>query len=170
MKCPNNKSVAKLFIDDTAGNLLDNVYRLLKTHSISKKDAQKVVKNIIKITMKITLLIRNNQFDEKEMKMGEKFKNSFSNLVMTVISFHEVDFSYDRYFLIESLNKNREILKTLVARVLSDKSLNRIDNIFDTFTDAKFLDEVFKAKDEETVQLKSKIVADIHKLMEEGHL
>lgn len=48
-----NKSVAKVFIDDTAGSLLDNVYRLVKNITGSKKDAEKITKNIIKVYITI---------------------------------------------------------------------------------------------------------------------
>ncbi|KFM59196.1 Tumor necrosis factor alpha-induced protein 8-like protein, partial [Stegodyphus mimosarum] len=34
-----NKSIAKVFIDDTTGNLLDNLYRLGRAHSGNKKEA-----------------------------------------------------------------------------------------------------------------------------------
>ena len=53
-----SKSVAKVFIDDSSGRLLDNVYGLLKEYSQNKKDSEKVVKNIIKIIIKIGILYR----------------------------------------------------------------------------------------------------------------
>ena len=48
-----SKNIAKVFIDETTASLLDNVYRLTKTQYGSKKDAEKLVKNIIKIVIKI---------------------------------------------------------------------------------------------------------------------
>lgn len=48
-----SKNVAKVFIDETTSSLLDNVYRLTKQQYGSKKDAEKLVKNIIKIVIKI---------------------------------------------------------------------------------------------------------------------
>ncbi|RWS27570.1 Tumor necrosis factor: alpha-induced protein 8-like protein [Leptotrombidium deliense] len=166
----NNKSVAKLFLNDDAANLLDNVYRLIKLNSKTKKDAQKVIKDLVKITMKIGLLHRNDQFDGDEIKIAQSFKQSFNALAMTIVSFHEVEFSYDRAFIIESLNKNREKLKSLVLKHLSDKSMRRIDNVFNTFTDGNLLDDTFKSKEGEIVQLRSNIVADIHSLLEAGNL
>lgn len=44
-----NKSIAKVFIDDTTGSLLDNLYRLGRAQTGNKKEAEKVVKNIIKV-------------------------------------------------------------------------------------------------------------------------
>ena len=48
-----SKNIAKVFIDETTASLLDNVYRLTKQQHGSKKDAEKLVKNIIKIVIKI---------------------------------------------------------------------------------------------------------------------
>ena len=52
-----SKNVAKVFIDETTSSLLDNVYRLVKQQFGSKKDAEKLVKNIIKIVIKIGRLV-----------------------------------------------------------------------------------------------------------------
>ena len=44
-----NKNVAKMFIDDVSSELLDNIYFFTVNTSKSKKDAEKIVKNIIKV-------------------------------------------------------------------------------------------------------------------------
>lgn len=44
-----NKHIAKVFIDDTSGSLLDNLYRLVKHQTNNKKQAEKIVENIIKV-------------------------------------------------------------------------------------------------------------------------
>ena len=56
----------------------------------NKKEAEKIVKNIIKIVIKIAVLYRNNQFTSEEVKHAEKFKNKFHQAAMAVISFYEV--------------------------------------------------------------------------------
>jgi hypothetical protein len=43
------KNVAKMFIDDTSAQLLDNLHKLAKYNCSNKKDAEKVVKQIIKV-------------------------------------------------------------------------------------------------------------------------
>jgi hypothetical protein len=43
------KNVAKIFIDDISAQLLDNLHKLAKYNSNNKKDAEKVVKHIIKV-------------------------------------------------------------------------------------------------------------------------
>ncbi|KAK2718934.1 hypothetical protein QYM36_006071, partial [Artemia franciscana] len=68
----------------------------------SKKEAEKIVKNIIKIVVKVGFLAKNDQFGREELIVAENFRRKFHSLCMTVVSFHEVDFSYDRTFLLKA--------------------------------------------------------------------
>lgn len=45
-----NKGMAKMFIDDISANLLDNIYKFAKMNTDTKKEAEKVMKNIIKVS------------------------------------------------------------------------------------------------------------------------
>ncbi|XP_063244431.1 protein salivary glands marred isoform X2 [Bacillus rossius redtenbacheri] len=162
-----NKNIAKVFIDDTTSSLLDNVYRLSKAYTGSKKEAEKLVKNVIKIVIKIGVLYRNGQFSAEELRLAEKFKGRFHAAAMAVVSFYEVDFSYDRHYLLTALNESRSIMHQLVRNHLSEKSLNRIDSVFGFFANAAFLDSMFR-KDSEHRELLGQIVADMNKAMDEG--
>lgn len=71
------KNIAKTFIDGTTASLLDNLYRLCKMHTGNKAKAEKLIKNIIKIVIKIGVLHRNNQFSEEELQKAENFKRKF---------------------------------------------------------------------------------------------
>lgn len=163
------KSIAKAFIDDTTGQLLDDLHNLTRNLSGHKKEADKVIKNIIKIVIKIGILARNDQFSNDEIMLAEKFKRKFHSLAMTIVSFYEVDFSYDRNFLIQSLNECCAMLKQLVGNHLTDKSLSRIDNVFSFFAQPAHMDMVFKKDGEHRASL-GRIVDDMHKLMDEGGL
>ncbi|XP_054720271.1 protein salivary glands marred-like [Uloborus diversus] len=164
-----NKSIAKVFIDDTTGNLLDNLYRLGRGQSGNKKEAEKVVKNIIKIVIKIGILYRNDQFNQDELWTAEKFKQKFHSTAMAIISFFEVEFSYDRNFLLQSLNECRALIKNLVVRHLTEKSINRIEHVFNFFANPGFLDDVF-SRDSPHKEVLGRIISDMHKLMEDGSL
>lgn len=59
------------------------------------------MKNIIKMVTKISLLARNEQFTPDELKLASEFQSKFRKTAMTVISFYEVDFSYDQKFLLQ---------------------------------------------------------------------
>lgn len=71
------KNIAKTFIDGTTASLLDNLYKLCKLHTGNKARAEKLIKNIIKIVIKIGVLHRNNQFSPEELRNAENFKHKF---------------------------------------------------------------------------------------------
>ena len=50
---------------------------------------------------KIGLLARNDQFTKEELKLASEFQSKFHKAAKTVISFYEVDFSYDQKFLLQ---------------------------------------------------------------------
>lgn len=162
-----NKNIAKVFIDDTTSSLLDNVYKLAKAYAGSKKEAEKLVKNMIKVVIKLGVLYRNGQFSSDELKQAERFKGRFHSAAMAVVSFYEVDFSYDRYYLLTALNESRTAIRQLVLRHLTDKSLARIDSVFNFFANPNFLDSVFR-KDSEYREILGRIVADMNRAMDEG--
>nr|KAG5703098.1 hypothetical protein BaRGS_012160 [Batillaria attramentaria] len=164
-----SKKIAKAFIDDTTGRVLDNTYRILKETKGNKKDAEKLLKYIIKTVVKVGILYKNDQFNADELKMIMTFKQKFNTLTMTVISFWEVDFTYDQKFCTTSIEECRQLLQNIVARHLTDKSKGRIDLIFNTFAEPDVLNAVFN-REGNTGPLMDAIVQDLHKLIEEGSL
>ncbi|XP_014281787.1 tumor necrosis factor alpha-induced protein 8-like protein isoform X1 [Halyomorpha halys] len=164
-----NKNVAKMFIDDTTASLLDNLYKLAKTYTDNKKESEKLIKNIIKIVIKIGVLYRNGQFSPEELRFADKFKNKFHAAAMAVMSFNEVDFSYDRHYLKTALQESHQAIRQLVERHLTDKSLVRIDSVFNFFSDPEFLDAVFKPNSEYK-DILDRLVSDMNKAMDEGEM
>lgn len=163
------KKVAKAFIDDTTGDLLDQLYQLVKKDSGSKKIAEKIMKDLIKIVVKISVLFRNNQFNQNEIALAEKFRRTFKQSAMTLISFYEVDFSFDKGFLCNSLQDCRKLLHQLIERHLTTKSHGRVDHVFGYFIEGDMLERVFEP-DSQLRPLLTNIVANLNKLMEEGNL
>ena len=164
-----SKKIAKVFIDDTSGHILDNLYKLSKDYTKNKKTAEKLLKNLIKIVIKIGILYRNEQFSESELLVAENFKKKFRTVAMTVVSFIEVDFTFDKNFLSQALNECRLMLKQLVERHLTDKSLNRIDQVFLFYADLDFLDAIFKSNGAHSDVLRS-VVNDLNILLDNGTL
>ncbi|KAK3876418.1 hypothetical protein Pmani_024683 [Petrolisthes manimaculis] len=162
-----NKNIAKNFIDDTLASLLDNVYTLAKTYTGNKKEAEKIVKNIIKIVVKINILYRNDQFSADDLKVASQLRTKFTTIVKTIISFFEVQFTFDKVFLTKNVNECRELLKGLVGNHLTDKSLGRIDHVLDFFTDPAFLEEMFRPESKHRPTLQT-IVDDMSKALDEG--
>lgn len=137
------KAVAKQFIDDDFGVLLDTLHTILKDETGDGKKADKVIKNMIKVTVKIGLLYRNKQFNAEELALGAKFHSKLRKAALTVISFYEVDFTYDRTFLVQVVNECGDMLHKMVDRHLSEKSHTRINMVISNFSNGPLLDKVF---------------------------
>ena len=138
-----NKSMAKQFIDDEFSKLLDTIHLILKTELGDGKKADKIIKNMIKMTVKIGLLYKNNQFNSEELALGMKLRSKLRKAALTVISFYEVDFTYDRVFLLKVVGEVGETLHKLVDRHLTDKSHVRINMVIEAFSNGPLLDKVF---------------------------
>lgn len=164
-----SKKIARVFIDDTTGKVLDNSFKILKDYLPTKKDADKVLKYLIKIVVKIGILYRNDQFSADELQIVQSFKQKFHSLAMTVVSFYTVDFTYDKNFLSHSIEECRLLMQQLIRRHLTDKTKSRVDIIFQTFNDSALMDIIFKA-DGKYKGYMDKITADMNTLMDEGNL
>lgn len=68
------KSVASLFIDDTSSEVLDELYRVTKEYTRNRKESQKIIKNLVKMVVKLGVLYRNNQFNTEELILVENFR------------------------------------------------------------------------------------------------
>lgn len=163
-----SKTIAKHFIDDTTSKVLDMTYKIIKEYS-NKKDAEKMLKYLIKIVIKVGILYRNDQFNADELAMAESFKKKFHSLAMTVISFHEVEFTYDAAFLKMNVEECRQLLQSLISRHLTDKSKGRIDFVFQSFCDEGLMDVIFQPDGKCRDQMES-IVKNLRKMMDEGNL
>ena len=136
------KGVAKTFIDDNTSNLLDTMHSIL-AKELDQKKADKVIKNLIKIVVKLGILLKNNQFNDEEIGLGIKLRKKLRNAAMTVVSFHQVDFSYDRAYLVQLVKECSDIIHKLVDRHLTPKSHTRIDSFMDILSNGDLLDKVF---------------------------
>lgn len=137
--------------------------------SNNKKEAEKLIKNIIKVVIKLGVLHRNNMLSEDEIKQAEKFKSKFRMAGMAIISFYEVDFSYDRNYIVNALNESHKCLEIIVSKHLTDKSLSRIESVFSFFTNEQFLDAIFK-RDSEYREVLGRVVTDLNKAIDNGDL
>lgn len=163
-----SRKVIQSFIDDRSSRLLDNLYHLAKDYA-DRKRAEKVIKHMIKTVIKIGILYRNDQFNAEELEIAENFKKKFRTVAMTIVSFAQVDFSYDRTFLMGLMSDCCEMLKKLVSHHLTDKSAGRIDNVFQFFGSRDFLDAVFKP-DGPHKEAMTKVVQDLSGLLDNNIL
>jgi len=166
-----NKVVVKGLIDDTSGKLLDNLYRLLFAFTKSKKDSEKTTKNIIKMSVKIGMLQHGDKFSQEEKDSLLVIRRNLRTVAMTMVSFYQVDHTYDRNFLIKYMTELENLLKKLISGHLTEKSGGRVEQIFGVVKTGEFLDSIYIAnKNPEMKELMGKVVEDLNSCMEAGVL
>ncbi|XP_072317081.1 tumor necrosis factor, alpha-induced protein 8-like protein 2 B [Eucyclogobius newberryi] len=161
------KSSVQMFIDDTTSEILDELYRVSKEYSGNKSEAQKVVKDLIKIAVKIGVLFRNNRFTTEELAIAQDFKKKLHTGAMTAISFYEVDFTFDQALMSELLSSCRDLLLKLVHTHLTTKSHGRISHVFNHYSDPQLLSKLYEPSGPFRAHL-TKICKGLNKLVEDG--
>uniref|UniRef100_A0ACB8EQL8 Tumor necrosis factor alpha-induced protein 8 n=1 Tax=Sphaerodactylus townsendi TaxID=933632 RepID=A0ACB8EQL8_9SAUR len=164
-----SKSIANALIDDTSSDVLDELYRVTKEYIQNKKEAEKIIKNLIKTVIKLAILYRNNQFNQEEIVLMEKFKKKVHQLSKTVVSFHQVDYTFDRNFLSKLLNDCRGLLHQIIQRHLTAKSHGRVNNVFDHFSDCEFLAALYNPFGPYRSHLQ-KLCDGVNKMLDDGNI
>ncbi|XP_070598972.1 tumor necrosis factor alpha-induced protein 8 isoform X1 [Erythrolamprus reginae] len=164
-----SKSIAIALIDDTSSDVLDELYRVTKEYIQNKKEAEKIIKNLIKTVIKLAVLHRNNQFNEEETVLMEKFKKKVHQLAKTVVSFYQVDYTFDRNFLSKLLNDCRDLLHQIIHRHLTAKSHGRVNHVFDHFSDCEFLAALYNPFGSYKTHLQ-RLCDGVNKMLDEGNI
>ncbi|XP_056614057.1 tumor necrosis factor alpha-induced protein 8-like protein 1 [Triplophysa dalaica] len=163
------KTVANLFIDDTSSEVLDELYRVTKEYTRNRKEAQKIIKNLIKMVVKLGVLYRNGQFNNEELALVDRFRKKVHTLAMTTVSFYQIDFTFDRRIMSNLLNDCRELLHQAVNRHLTAKSHGRINHVFNHFSDCDFLATLYGPSEVYRAHLQ-KIAEGVNKMLDDGNL
>ncbi|XP_016355136.1 tumor necrosis factor alpha-induced protein 8-like protein 1 isoform X2 [Sinocyclocheilus anshuiensis] len=163
------KTVASLFIDDTSSEVLDELYRVTKEYTRNRKEAQKIIKNLIKMVVKLGVLYRNGQFNNEELALVERFQKKVHTLAMTAVSFYQIDFTFDRRVMSNLLNDCRELLHQAINRHLTAKSHGRINHVFNHFSDCEFLATLYGPSEVYRGHLQ-KICEGVNKMLDDGNL
>ena len=133
----------------------------------NKKESEKTTRNIIKISIKLGMLLRGEKFTTEEKQKLVKIQKNLRTVAMTLISFYEVDHTYDRNFVIKYLTELETLLKNLITNHLTDKSVSRVEQIFGVVKTADFLDSVYvPKKNVEMRDIMGKVVIDLNKCIE----
>ena len=164
-----SKGLAKQVVDGPTSELIDNCYKIAKTYLDSKKDAEKIMKNMIKIVIKVAILSRNNQFTSEELKYVEQFQKKFKSIAKTIISFYEVDFTFDCDYMTKVCKESQDLLILFTKDHLTEKSMKRIDHVYNFYSDPKVLDAAFQPGSKYRPYL-SNIVKALNTLIEQGEL
>ncbi|XP_046416340.1 tumor necrosis factor alpha-induced protein 8-like protein isoform X1 [Neodiprion lecontei] len=163
-----------LLIDDATTSLLDNLYRLAEraaksNPALDRKQPEKLLKNIVKLSIKIGLLQRNQQLEASDEPKIVEIRAALRAVAMAVVSFHELEFSFDNSYLTRSLERCRTAVQSLIKVHLTGKSQDRCDQVFDFLTHPEFLEAIFRQNSELRPTL-GLLVSDINKALDAGHL
>ncbi|XP_064150837.1 tumor necrosis factor alpha-induced protein 8-like protein 3 [Loxodonta africana] len=161
-----SKTMANMLIDDTSSEIFDELYKVTKEHTHNKKEAHKIMKDLIKVAIKIGILYRNNQFSPEEVVIVEKFRKKLNQIAMTVVSFYEVEYTFDRNVLSKLLHECKNLVHEMVQRHLTPRTHRRINHVFNHFADVEFLSTLYSLDGDCRPNLK-RICEGVNKLLEE---
>ncbi|XP_028569745.2 tumor necrosis factor alpha-induced protein 8-like protein 1 isoform X2 [Podarcis muralis] len=164
-----SKNMASIFIDDTSSEILDELYRVTKEYMRNRKEAQKIIKNLIKVVMKLGVLYRNGQFNADELALMDRFRKKLHALAMTVVSFYQIDFTFDRRVLSNMLKECSELLHQAVNTHLTAKSHSRINHVFNHFADYEFLSALYGSSEPYRTHLQ-RICEGLNQMLDEGNI
>ena len=117
------------------------------------------------------MLLRGEKFSTEEKDNLMKIQKNLRTIAMTLISFFEVDHTYDRNFVIKYLTELETLLKKLITKHLTDKSVSRVEQIFGVVKTPDFLDNIYVPKKNQAMRDQmTLLVADIHKCLTSGVL
>ena len=103
-----------------------------------------------------------------ELKLCNNFRQSFHYFIKSALSFYEIQYTFDHELLHDRLKESQRLIHSIVQQHLTDKSKNRIDNVFNFFSDQNFLQQIFK--NNKYAKLMNLIVEDARSLIDEGSL
>ncbi|CAJ0928514.1 unnamed protein product [Ranitomeya imitator] len=160
------KTMANMLIDDISSEIFDELFKATKEHVRNKKEAHKILKDLIKVAVKVGILYRNKQFSPEELEIVEKFRKKLNQTAMTAVSFYEVEYTFDKSVLSGLLHECQALLHELVQRHLTPKSHGRINRVFNHFSDVEFLTALYSLDGSCRPHLK-RICEGVNKLLDE---
>ena len=140
------------------------------------------------MSVKIGMLQRGEKFTKEEKDSLIMIQKTLRTVAMTLISFYQVDHTFDRSFVIKYLTELESLLKALITRHLTEKSVGRVEQVGDRSTSAtdltfpifqifgvvktaEFLDSIYvPGKSSEMRELMGQVVADLNNCLEAGIL
>ena len=81
------------------------------------------------MSVKIGMLLRGEKFTKEEKDSLLMIQKTLRTVAMTLISFYQVDHTFDRSFVIKYLTDLEVLLKTLIMRHLTEKSVSRDEQV-----------------------------------------
>lgn len=167
-KLANSKALTKLILDDDFNKILDQALIVME-QEIGQKEAEKRIRAIVKSSFKIGIMIHNNDFSERQMEQISEFKSKFKLIALTILSFNEMDFSYNAEHLIKETKEAEAILLDCIKTKLKEKSRKKLSESFSFFYNEAILDKLFEKGKEYNPNL-AVICTEINELINKGKI
>lgn len=167
-KIASTDAIRNRLIDDESEKLFQTVHEIYKIHCGSdKKKAEKLMKDTVKIVVKIGVLERANKLDKQ---ISYKTSTTLKNAVMTLISFAEVQFSFDKSLAEKKMQDLCADLHSLLKSAsCQQKTHDRVDNIFSVLGCGEFLNK-FYVGDEKYLNLRKRLTDHLNYAVEHKRL
>jgi len=143
-KLATNAAIRNRLIDDETQALFKCIHQIFKIYFGDKKKAEKLMRDVIKIVVKLGVLQRADRLNKNILASASK---KIRNSVMTFISFHEVQFSFDKKLAVDKMSElNKTMHELLSSASVKDKTHARLDNIAGPLCDGEFLHEFYQTE------------------------
>lgn len=103
------------------------------------------------------------------LRLPLSHRKKVHTLAMTAVSFHQIDFTFDRRVMSAILNECRELLHQAIKRHLTAKSHSRVNHVFNHFADCDFLATLYGPSEVYAAHLQ-RICNGVNRMLDEGSL
>jgi len=141
------KAIMKKIVNDETTTLINALKALVASESGSEKKAQEMEKNIIKLAVKAYILVDNKIVRGEQFLVADKPLRDAFNLLVKVFNGRQ---RAKKERIVEALQKveadlkkAEKVLTELLAPHLSPENMMRMESIFSTVANVKFLEAVF---------------------------
>eukprot|EP00128_Syssomonas_multiformis_P017071 Colp12_sorted_trinity150504_noHs@24268 len=167
-KVSSKESVKKFIDDPDVEALLEEIHAFAEKETGSEKEADQLMKCIIKIVVKLMILIKNKELKEAEFADLLKFKKKFNTVILTLLSFHEVAHTFDKAVISKHFAEAEAILEGVIKPHLTEKSVNRLKKAFNYYGNGDILSKLYN--DDNFKESRNTICSALNKMMETGKI
>lgn len=115
------------------------------------------------------LLLQSELETDSLSSPSSSHRKKVHTLAMTAVSFHQIEFTFDRRVMSAILNDCRELLHQAIKRHLTAKSHSRVNHVFNHFADCDFLAALYGPSEVYRAHLQ-RICNGVNKMLDEGNL
>jgi len=165
-KLAQNAIIRNSLVDDSTTEIFNLINKIIKLYINDKKKSEKTMRDIIKIIVKLGVLQHN---DRLETRLVTQVNSKLRHVVLTMISFHEVQFTFDKKLAVEKMKTVQSTIHLLLkSGKVKEKTHGRLDNIMELLADGDFLHALYH--DPKFESYKTNLAGLLNKAVEEGRI